>query len=79
MPENRNSLAAYVRTRTRTNVLPRVLPTADQKAASFWDCPSKLAGTLAPQDTATIIGKVRVCIDVQRQANEHTRCLYERE
>ena len=29
MPENRSSLDAYVRTRTFTNVLPRVLPTAD--------------------------------------------------
>ena len=66
MPENRSLRAAYVRTRTRTNVLPRVLPTADQKTASFRDCPSQLAGTLAPQDTATTIGKVRVCTYVQR-------------
>ena len=66
MPENRSSLAAYVRTRTRTNVLPRVLPPAAQKTASFRDCPSPLAGTLAPQDTATTIGKIRVCTDVQR-------------
>ena len=35
MPENRNSVVAYVRTRTRTNVLPRVLPPAARKTASF--------------------------------------------
>ncbi len=69
MPENRNSLAEYVRTRTRTNVLSRVLPPADQKTACFRDCPSQLAGTLAPQDTATTIGKVRVCTDVQRRGS----------
>ena len=69
MPENRSSLAAYVRTRTRTNVLPRVLPTADQKTASFRDCPSQLAGTLAPQDTGTnnTIGMVSECTYVQRR------------
>jgi hypothetical protein len=35
MPENRSSMVAYVRTRTRTNVLPRVLPPATHKNASF--------------------------------------------
>ncbi len=35
MLENHSSLAAYVRTRSRTNVLPRVLPPADHKTACF--------------------------------------------
>ncbi len=69
MPENRSYLVASVRTRDRTNVLPRVLPTTAEKTASFWDCPSQLAGTLAPQDTATTIGKVRVCTDVKRRGS----------
>ena len=65
-PENRRFLPAYVRTRVVRTVLTLVLPPAAQKTASFRDCPSPLAGTLAPQDTATTIGKVRVCTDVQR-------------
>ena len=35
-PENRSSLVAYVRPRTRTNVLLRVLPPAAMKTCSFW-------------------------------------------
>ena len=38
MQENRNSLAAYVRTRTRTNVLPQVLPPAAERTAHFREC-----------------------------------------
>ena len=37
-PENRSSLVAYVRTRTRINVLPRVLSPATQKTAKFYVC-----------------------------------------
>ncbi len=78
-PENRSSLAPSVRTRTCTNVLPRVLPTADQKTASFRDCPSQLARTLAPQDTVTTIGKVRVCTYVQRgEVRSVVRCQHRR-
>ena len=65
-PENRSSLAAYVRTRTRTNVLPRVLPPADQKTASFRGCTQPAGWDSCSTRHQYTIGMVSECTDVQR-------------
>ena len=66
MPENRRSLAAYVRTRTHTNVLPRVLPPADQKTASFRGCTQPAGWDSCSTRHQYTIGMVSECTDVQR-------------